>query len=122
VNPSPDSLFEITRDGDLLVVTPTTDLSETLFELHHAGAAAVLVAYRDGPARHVVWDLRHTGVFGSTALAFFVKVWRRVAERGGRMAFCNLTAYEREILRVTKMDQLWPLCPDRAGAVAAVRG
>jgi hypothetical protein len=38
------------------------------------------------------------------------------------MAFCNVSAHEREILRATNLDQLWPICPSRSAALTAVGG
>jgi hypothetical protein len=53
-------------------------------------------------------------------MGFFARLWRRVCERGGRMAFCNVSDHEREIMRVTRLDGLWPICPSRQEAIKAV--
>jgi hypothetical protein len=45
-----------------------------------------------------------------------------VLGRGGRIAFCNVSPHEREILAVTGLNGLWPVYPSRAEAVAAVAG
>jgi hypothetical protein len=37
------------------------------------------------------------------------------------MAFCNLSEHEREVLTVTNLDRLWPVCGTRAEALASVR-
>lgn len=113
--------FELVRDGDCLIVIPTSDLRESIFEPNNEGTTAILAALDDATARHIVWDFRHTQTFGSTALGFFVKIWRRVCLRRGRMAFCNLTQYEKEILHVTQLNQLWLLCDSLEDAVRLVR-
>lgn len=114
-------VFDIEREGETLVVTPLMDLRELEYAHIEEAAAAVLDSVSAGPARDVVLDFRGTDYYGSTALGFFVKLWKRVRGRGGNMAFCNLSAHEREILAVTGLDRLWPICGTRAEALAAVR-
>jgi hypothetical protein len=36
------------------------------------------------------------------------------------MAFCNLSPQEKEILRLTKLDSLWPICGSREEAMQTV--
>src|SRR5262245_37084962 len=99
--------FESVREGDCLIVTPTTDLGEAVFVPPPDGAAGILAAFADESVRHLVWDLRRTRMFGSTAVGFFVRVSQQVVARSGRVAFCNLTAHEKEVLRVTRTDTLF---------------
>ena len=114
-------LFEIVRDGDCLVVAPTADLGEAVFEPPPDGAAGIMAAFADEAVRHLVWDLCKTRMFGSTALGFFVKLSQYVTGRQGRVAFCNLTTNEKLILRVTRTDTLFPVCDDRESALKWVR-
>jgi anti-anti-sigma factor len=58
----------------------------------------------------VVLDFSRTDFYGSTALASFVRLWKRASGHGGRMAFCCVSQHEREILAVTRLDSLWPVC------------
>jgi hypothetical protein len=37
------------------------------------------------------------------------------------MAICNVSEHEREILDVTRLSKLWPLCASREEALAVVR-
>jgi hypothetical protein len=62
-----------------------------------------------------------TGSYGSTALGFFVKRWKRGTGQNGRMAFCNVSDAEKEVLGITRLDRLWPVCPSRAEALEAVK-
>ena len=72
-------------------------------------------------AKNVVLDFRRTDYYGSTALSFFVKIWKRVREVGGQMVFCNLSEHEREILAMTSLDALWPICHSRESALEEAR-
>jgi anti-anti-sigma factor len=73
------------------------------------------------PVKHIVLDLHKMDYCGSTALGAFVSLWHGVRERGGRLALCNISKHERELLGVTNLDYLWPLCPSRVEALRAVR-
>ena len=113
--------LDLVRDGDTLVVVPSGDLNESVYDLLGGSMAEVLTALEDPTVRHVVWDFHHTRTLGSSVLAFFVKIWKRISLRGGRMALCRVSAYEREIFATTRLDQLWPLFDCRDDAVRSVR-
>jgi anti-anti-sigma factor len=115
------SVFEIVRDGDCLIVSPTADLGEIVFVPPPDGATGILSAFADGAVRHLVWDLCHIRMFGSTAVGFFLKLSQYVTGRRGRVAFCNLTTHERKILHLTRADTLFPLCDDLESALRSVR-
>ena len=74
--------------------------------------------FKDETIKNVVIDFHRSDYFGSTALGFFVRLWKRVTMRNGRMAFCNLSQHGAEILRITKLDAYWPICKTRAEALA----
>ena len=117
-----ESLFDVERDGDVLVIVPTTDLRESAFEALDAGAKGIFDLLAGGGIQGVVVDFHRTDYYGSTALGFFLRLWKRVSRRGGRMAFCNVSEHEREILAVTRLDTLWPTCRTRPEALTLVRG
>jgi anti-sigma B factor antagonist len=114
-------LYEIERAGATVVLTPLTDLRELDYREIESGAKEVLALLGGAPpVKNVVLDFHKTDFYGSTALGFFVKLWKRVRAGGGNMAFCHLSAHELEVLRVTKLDKVWPVCATRAEALAAV--
>src|SRR5579885_1366092 len=117
-----NGFFEVERAGDTLVVTPTADLRELDFQGVESGAQAVLRQIDDPAVKNVVLDFHRTDYFGSTALGFFVRLWKRVSGRGGRLAMCNLSAHERDILRMTSLDGLWLLCGTKEEALRGTAG
>jgi anti-sigma B factor antagonist len=115
------AIFEVEREGDTLIVTPAVDLCETeQGEIAEAGQE-ILDLLRRSYGRNLVLDFHRTDYYGSTALGFFVRLWKWVRVQGGKMALCHLSDHEREILAVTGLDGIWPICASREEALAAVR-
>jgi anti-anti-sigma factor len=113
-------LFEVEREGEVLFLTPKADLREFEYRDIEAKGRSILDMLGAGGPRCVVIDFSKTDCYGSTALAFFVRLWKRVSSRGGRMAFCHVSEHEREILAVTRLDSLWPVCGTPEEALKAV--
>jgi len=114
-------LFEMEDIGQTLIVTPRQNLRELDWPQIDAGMADVLDRLGEGAVRNVVLDFHRTDYYGSTALGYFLKLWKRVREHKGRMAFCRLSGHERDILEVAGLDRLWPVCASREEALQAIR-
>jgi len=115
-------LFEVERAGLTLIVTPLHNLCELDWLQIDTGMGNVLELIAAGTVRNVVLDFHQTTYYGSTALGYFLKLWKRVREGKGRLAFCCLSGHERDILEVAGLDRLWPICASRAEALQAIRG
>jgi anti-anti-sigma factor len=115
-----DAIFQIERQSSTLIVTPHANLGECDFDRIETDATVVMQMLEASDVKNVVIDFDDTEYFGSTALSFFIKIWKRVKEHGGHMAFCNLSPIERETLALTHLDHLWSVCDSRAEAMAAV--
>ena len=113
-------LFAVERLADTLVVTPLADLGEIEYHRDESEAGHVHGLMNDPSVKHLVLDFQRTTYFGSSALVFFVRLWTRVRTRNGRMAFCNLSPQEQEILKLMKLDGLWLLCGSRDEALRRV--
>lgn len=103
-----------------LIVTPLENLSELEFDRIESAADGVFQELDAGKVKNVVLDFRNTDFYGSTALGFFVKLWKRVLAGGGKMAFCNVSAHEHEVLTLTHLDRSWPVCSTLPDALAIV--
>lgn len=112
------SVFEVEEQDSVLILTPFRDLRELEFDAIELGAEEVMQQLDRKHAKHVVIDFHHTDYYGSTALAFFVKLWKRIRATGGKMVFCGLSDHEHEVLRLTHLDSLWPICKTRDEALA----
>lgn len=118
--PPHQQLVQIDRLDDTTVVTVLSDLGELEFEEIEREAAQVLEMLDGNEVKNVILDFRNTDFYGSTALGFFVKLWKRVTSRNGRMVFCAVSPHEREILKVTQLDGLWAVCDSKEEALEAI--
>ncbi len=72
------------------------------------------------PSR-IVLDLSHTRFFGSSFIEVLFRLWNRAnARTGGQFAISGLTPYCAEVLKITHLDTLWQIFPDRAAAIQAL--
>jgi stage II sporulation protein AA (anti-sigma F factor antagonist) len=116
----PKPTFSADRDGDILILTPLINMSE--LEYSQTMSAEILALFNDTTIRHLVLDFQKTDYFGSTALGFFIRLWKMIKDRGGRMVMCNMSAHESEILEVTKLTEYWSIVPTREAALKAIQG
>jgi anti-anti-sigma factor len=114
-------LFQMQVDGDVLILSPTSNLSELELSYFEEEFRTVIQKLSDADYRNVVLDFEGTDYYGSTALGFFLKLWKRIRSVDGKMAFCNVSSHEQEVLRLTRLDTLWPICSTRAQAVDQLR-
>jgi anti-anti-sigma factor len=114
------NVFEIEREGNTLIVIPRVNISELAFEQIQAELDDIVDSFADPSTKNIILDFQHTDYYGSTALGWFVKLWKEVARRSGRMIFCNVSNHEKEILKLTNLDHLWPICASREEALQMV--
>src|SRR5882672_108260 len=112
-------VFEIERVSETIVVTPLEELGELDSCPMEAGAKKILQLLEDPAVHNVVMDFHRIDYYGSSALAFFIRLWKRVRNHEGRMALCELSEHGREILKTSKLDQFWPVYPSKEEAVLA---
>jgi anti-anti-sigma factor len=114
------SLFIIEKSGNTLIVTPLRDPDELTFDELEGDGKETFELLMKGEAKNIVVDCERIDHCCSTALGFFVKLWKRVRDMGGRMAFCNMSTHMRCIIELTHLEQLWVLCKTREEALAEV--
>ena len=115
-----ENAFTVEQHGDVTVIIASPaleDMDPTLVE----GASTLL---RDpiqaSPMPLVLFDLGKISAFGSAFLAILIRCWKDVSKRGGVMAMVNASPSVRDLLRVTKFDQVWPIYENRPEAIAAL--
>jgi len=114
------NLFDVERDGEILIVTPSSDLRESAYQDIETGARGILDLLTTGQIKGVVLDFSRTDYYGSTALGMFVRIWKRISGYGGKMAFCNVSIHEKDVLEATRLHTLWPICATKEEALKFV--
>jgi anti-anti-sigma factor len=113
-------IFETEQIGNTIILIPIRNLRELDYKEIEEGASEVLALLERRHINNVVLDFSRTDYYGSTALGFFLKLWKRVKTQHGHMAFCNVSPHEMEILRITKLDEFWPICASRQEAMRVI--
>ena len=113
---SPDA-FTIDRHGEVTVIEPSPILEQIPPQMVDGAAALVLEAIRRRTIPLVVVDLGQIGSFGSAFLALLIRLWKDVSTRGGTMVVSGASPAARELLRLTKLDTVWPLYETRREAI-----
>lgn len=113
-------LFSVARADNAIILTPQRDLSEFDFAQIDAEATVLLGQISKDVGANVVVDFSKMDYCGSTALSFFTRLFKRTRQQGGEMAFCNVSDDEREVLRITRLSSLWPICESLDDALVAV--
>lgn len=116
-----NSIFQTEQVGDTVIVTPTKNMGE--FEMSsmegcQTPAYDQLVQLTRG--YNVVIDLSCTDYFGSSTIGLFNRLVTHVQKNARRIAFCNPSAHEREVISITHMNKLWDVKTSRAEALTAV--
>jgi anti-anti-sigma factor len=116
-----EGVFELEPHDDTLVVIPAVNLSESECDRIEQAAKDLFELLNSSAYMNVVLDFHKTDFYGSSALAFFVKLWKWARHHRCRLAFCNLSEHEKEILQVAHLDQLWPICESKNEALRTVQ-
>lgn len=69
----------------------------------------------------LVIDMGPTKFIGSSFIEILFRAFKRVAQREGRFALCNVDPYCAEVLRATRVDTIIDSYPSRDSAVQALR-
>ena len=110
-------LFVVERNEQTLILSPTSNLSELELTSLDEAIRDVMQQLDALGFRNIVLDFSGTDYYGSTALGFFIKLWKRVRSIEGNMVFCNVSAHELEVLELTRLDKLRTICSTRIEAL-----
>ena len=72
--------------------------------------------------RALLFDLTALDFVASAGLRVVIMVGKRLASDGGAIALCGLNAGVREVFDIAGFSRLFPILPDRAQALAELRG
>lgn len=109
--------FSAEREGQTLIVVPLLNVSSLGEADVKPELDLLLDQLKEGGLQNVIIDFAKISYFGTTMLEAMQAIWRQVRKAGGKMALCNLSDMEREVLHVAGFDRLWPICSSRQEAL-----
>jgi anti-anti-sigma factor len=65
----------------------------------------------------LILDLSQTTYIGSSFIEVLVRAWKRLRQRNGNLVLCGLQPFCAEVLRISRLDSLWPICATREDAL-----
>lgn len=69
----------------------------------------------------ILIDLEHTQFFGTVFIEAVFQIWSKIELlQGARLALCSLTEHCREVIDITRLDNLWELYDSRDEAMQAL--
>ena len=117
-------IFTRESHGNTLVLNPIIHLG-SLHEpeiAHETQELLDLINTSNPIPTNLVIDLGGGDYLGTAMLGAVVKLWKRVSQRGGRLALCNVSDNVAQVLRVTKLHTIWPIYGTRDQALSAIGG
>ncbi|MGQ0636015.1 MAG: STAS domain-containing protein [Planctomycetaceae bacterium] len=118
--PQTGPVFLREMSGSTLVLRPHCRLGSLQETQIVAETNELLEIINSSGPLNIVLDLAHDDYLGTAMVGAIVRLWKRVAMRGGRLALCNLSDTVHQVLRVTKLHAVWPIYATRDEALAAV--
>jgi anti-sigma B factor antagonist len=105
-------MFEVEKHGDVTFVVPTEEFGAA----NDAEAKAFLKDVIDHGARRIVVDLSPTEFLDSAGLGVLLSAMKGARAVGGTVRLCSLTENLKTILRLTRLERVFDIYPDREQA------
>jgi anti-anti-sigma factor len=115
-------VFDSERVGDVLVVVPLRDLDPPSEQAAASEVALLLEQLHEPDCKGAVIDFANLTCIASSLLAQVARMWKTLRAEGKKIALCNVPEAERDLLRTTRFETLWPICSSRTSALRAVAG
>ncbi|MEV2240946.1 STAS domain-containing protein [Micromonospora sp. NPDC049891] len=113
----PGGILGIEHLGAVTVVTVAGDV-----DVDTGDTLGIALRHAADMGGHVLVDLGRTDLLDSTALGLLVRAHRGAAERGALLCVASTSPLIRQVLRVTRLDEVFPVADTRADALARLEG
>lgn len=101
-------IFQISRLGDALIVTPRRSEGDFRYQDLHVEANSVRGLLSAPDVRKLVINLEELDYFGSEFIGALISLLRENHRRGGRGCFCGATPAASEVLAQMGLSEIWP--------------
>jgi anti-sigma B factor antagonist len=113
-------MHQVTRDNGVTIVQLGPSYAALDYDVLQDLGEVLLsqASYADPPV--VVIDMTATSYVGSSFIELLVRAWKRLKHRDGMMALCGLQPFCQEVMRIARLDSIWPIYADRVEATSAL--
>lgn len=101
--------FKLEWHGDVVVVTPASNIESMSWDLIEQAAEVIMAPLRDQDMPMIIVDLSEVDYFGSVFLALLLRCHKYAKSRGGELVLCGASPLALELLRITALDTLWAM-------------
>jgi anti-anti-sigma factor len=119
LNPQDDVLV-IQHQGEFVIVSVNPLVEGLDHTLGDTLAEIVLGAVRTQEHPLAIVDLTGVELFGSMFLSVLLRCWKACVTRGGMMVLCGVGERVRELLKIVRLDVLWPIYDSSDAAMRAL--
>lgn len=120
--PTVGPIFTREQQGGVLLLSPHSPLGNLYEAEIDKEASELLEMINQARGLAVLIDLGGSDYLGTAMLGAVVRLWKRISQRGGRLAICRISAPVHDMLRITKLHTVWPIFDTREAALQTLRG
>jgi len=110
-------IFQIERDGRILVVVPQAESYGFRYTEVHLESNKLLALMKEPEIDNLVVDFGSLHYFGSEFIGALIRLARSVCDDGGKVALCNASDKMVQVLSNMKLNKLWPYYDTRDEAL-----
>jgi anti-anti-sigma factor len=114
------ALFSTCRENGAFVLMPLEGIGAYDSLSYTEEAQRLLNELRNSQLVHVIVDLEKVEWFGTFLVEILLSLWRYVKANHGKLRLCNVSELGREVLRVLRLDTMWPIDGLREEALHAI--
>ena len=103
-----NTIFVTEREGATLIVTPQGGDAGFRYDKIHLEANAVLRVLDQPEVQNLIINLSQIDYANSIIIGAFIRMARKVTDRGGQSCLCCATKETEEVLTTMNLFQLWP--------------
>ncbi len=115
-------IFAVHLENATLIVAPTGPISNFAGREVQPEWEQVMAFVQKGQCHNVLVDMEKVSFFGSVLLGALNAMWKRIRQRDGKLALCNLSDMGAEIIHAAKFDTLWKIYPTREEGLKDLAG
>ena len=68
----------------------------------------------------IVINFENVTNMSSSALGMLITLHKRVRQAGGQLRLCNIQPTISEVFKITRLDEIFQICPDQSQAIASI--